>query len=337
MQLIYIGNILQNKAISPTTIDTLSLKLREEGHVVKCFSDKKNVILRILNMCFGVIKNTNTKLVLIDTYSTTAFWYSVLISFLCKLLKKQYILYLHGGNLPDRLDKNPKICNWLFTKSYVNVAPSEYLKYEFERRGFNNILLIPNSLEINNYTFSNRKPLEPKILWVRAFDKIYNPLLAVDVLVELHKKYPNAELCMVGPDKDGTLQQTKQYAQKNNVDVVFTGKLSKKEWVKLSVKYNIFLNTTNFDNTPVSVIEAMALGLPVVSTNVGGLPFLIDNNDNGILVAPNNSIALSTAIDELIKDPVKYNKLAINARLKAETFDWLEIRKSWNSLFNTIK
>ena len=66
----------------------------------------------------------------------------------------------------------------------------------------------------------------------------------------------------------------------------FTGKLSKQEWRDLSKDYNVFINTTNFDNTPVSVIEAMALGIPVVSTNVGGLPFLITDKVDGVLVEP---------------------------------------------------
>lgn len=337
MKLLYIGNKLQHKGFSPTTIDTLSLQLIQEGYAVKSFSDKKNLILRILDMCFGVIKNLDAKLVLIDTYSTTAFWYVVVVSTLCNLFKIKYVLYLHGGKLPYRLDKTPRISKYIFSKSYVNIVPSGYLKHEFEQRGFTNLLLIPNTIEIKNYSFKIRKPVVPKILWVRSFVDIYNPLLAVDVLVILNKLYPNAELCMVGPDKDGSFEKTKQYAIQNNVNVIFTGKLSKKEWVKLSEDFNVFLNTTNFDNTPVSVIEAMALGLPVVSTNVGGLPFLIDSGVDGVLVEPNNALALSNKITELIQNKDKYQEIANAARLKSEKFDWVEVKKSWNSLFSKIK
>ena len=85
----------------------------------------------------------------------------------------------------------------------------------------------------------------------------------------------DATLAMIGPDVDGSLTKVKDLARKKNLDVNFTGKLSKPEWINYSKDFNVFINTTNFDNTPVSVIEAMALGLPVVSTNVGGMPFLI--------------------------------------------------------------
>ena len=55
--------------------------------------------------------------------------------------------------------------------------------------------------------------------------------------------------------------------------ITITGILRKAEWIELSKDYDVFINTTNVDNMPVSVIEAMALGMPIVSTNVGGIPF----------------------------------------------------------------
>ena len=336
MKIVYIGNLLQARG-TPTTIDILSQQLINEGYVVQKFSSKKNLILRMVDMCLGFFKNLDAQVVLIDTYSTAAFWYAVLLAFLCRVFKKKYVLYLHGGDLPNRLIKNPRICNWLFSNSNINVAPSNYLYQSFISKGFTNCMVIPNTIEISNYPYKiDRNVINPKILWVRSFSEIYNPTLAIDVLVLLKQKFPNSELCMVGPEKDGSLEKTKQYAKQNNVKVVFTDKLSKKDWVKLSETFNIFLNTTNFDNTPVSVIEAMALGLPVVSTNVGGLPFLINSGLDGILVDPNNALALSDKITQLIQDKNKYKEIANAARLKAEKFDWIEVRKSWDSLFKSI-
>ena len=134
---------------------------------------------------------------------------------------------------------------------------------------------------------------------------------------------------MVGPDSDGSLQEAKKYADKLGVEVNFTGKLSKQEWIKLSEDYNIFVNTTNFDNMPVSVIEAMALGLPIISTNVGGMPFLIQNNINGVLVEPNSSKAFVESIKRLVGSKEETNKIINEARVSAEHLDWEVVKKQW--------
>ena len=100
----------------------------------------------------------------------------------------------------------------------------------------------------------------------------------------------------------------------------------------MAAGYDIFLNTTNFDNMPVSVIEAMALGLPLVSTNVGGMPFLIEDGVDGILVPPGDTKAMAGAIKDLLADPEKARKMAARARKKAEGFDWKVVAGQWKEL-----
>ena len=114
--------------------------------------------------------------------------------------------------------------------------------------------------------------------------------------------------------------------------VDFPGKLSKPDWIVLSENYNVFINTTNFDNMPVSVIEAMALGLPVVSTNVGGIPFLIEDGVDGLLVPPRDEKTMCDAIIRLHNDKDLSTALALHARRKAEAFDWDVVKQQWFDL-----
>ena len=137
---------------------------------------------------------------------------------------------------------------------------------------------------------------------------------------------------MVGPDSDGTMETVKQLAKNLKVEVTITGKLPKAEWIALSKDYNIFINTTNFDNMPVSVIEAMALGLPVVSTNVGGMPYLIEDGKDGLLVEKNNVDAFVNAIQFIVNQPDHTKRLVFNARKKVETFDWQVVKNKWFEL-----
>ncbi len=327
--LLYIGNKLTKKGLNATTIDTLSKQLEGEGFLVVTSSSKTNQILRFLDMMLSILKNKKVDYVLLDTYSTSAFWYSFFASQLCRLFKIKYIPILHGGNLPSRLDKSVKISKLIFKNSYVNVAPSNYLMFEFKKRGFENVIHIPNSIEIEKYPFKLRNYSQPKLFWVRAFAAIYNPKMAVDVFHKLKLKYPDARLCMVGPDKDGSLDVTKKYAQELSLNIEFTGKLSKEEWSNLATHYDIFINTTNFDNTPVSVIEAMTLGLPIVSTNVGGMKYLLKENFSGLLVDANDIDGMVIAIESLLINNELSEKLSNNGRLIAEKFDWEEVKKGW--------
>jgi glycosyltransferase involved in cell wall biosynthesis len=191
---------------------------------------------------------------------------------------------------------------------------------------------IPNTIEIKNYPFKKRIHKTIDLLWVRSFSEIYNPNLAIDVLFGLEQKGVEVSLCMVGPENDGALVKAKAYAKRLEVELTFTGKLTKQAWIKLSQDYNVFINTTNFDNMPVSVIEAMALGLPVVSTNVGGIPFLIENEKDGILVNPNIPELFVNAIKKLQSNPMEAENIALNARNKVEQFDWDEVKKLWFSV-----
>ena len=267
--------------------------------------------------------------VLIDVYSTTNFWYAYAVAVLCQQQRLKYIPLLHGGNLPERLKKSPKTCHQIFGKAHIVVSPSLYLKEIFENEGYNNIEYISNSIPLGHYKFKKRKTIRPRLLWVRAFAQIYHPMLALKVLENLLKEFPEAELCMVGPHKDGTMETCRKYAAQKGLPVRFTGKLLKEKWITLSAEYDIFLNTTNIDNTPVSVIEAMALGLPVVSTNVGGIPYLIAENEEGLLVPPNNPKEMASAVLELLQKPEKAEEMVQAARKKVEAFDWEAVKYQW--------
>ena len=332
-QILYLGNQLSNHGYNKTTIETLGLQLEQEGFSVIYASNKKSFPLRMLDMMWSVIANRKkVSYILIDSYSTKAFWYAFVCSQLARFFNVKYIPILHGGDLPYRLKLNPKLCRMVFVNAYKNVAPSGYLKQAFEKEGYLNVIHIPNSIEIKNYEFKQRNEVTPRLLWVRAFANIYNPKMAVSVLFQLQKTYSNATLTMVGPDKDGSLITTKAFADQLGVKVNFTGKLSKEDWCRLAIDNDIFINTTHFDNTPVSVMEAMALGLPLVSTNVGGIPYLVLNNENAILVNDTDVEQMTTAILDLISDKKKTINMSQNGRRLIEQMDWDIVKQKWFSL-----
>lgn len=335
--ILYAGNILSGYGYTPTFIELLTPKLSERYKIISV-SDKKAQSLRLLDMIQSVLKNKNElSLVLIDSYSRRAFWYTYVLSKICKHYNIPYIPILRGGGYPERLKSSPGLCRFIFSNSAKNISPSIYLKKHFEDEGYS-VDYLPNFIPVENYTFKSRNSVRPKLLWVRSFHEIYNPLLAVRILKILNQKYNDAQLCMVGPDKDGSLQRTIDKVKESGLEasVKFTGKLSKEEWLELSRDYDIFINTTNFDNHPVSVIEAMALGLPVISTNVGGIPYLINDNDNGLLADADDELQFVDKIESLMNDHQLLHRLTANARKTVEGFDWKILKSEWYSTIDGV-
>lgn len=332
--ILYLGNALSQKGKTTTYIEILSEKLSEFSSV-KVASSKSNKLLRMLDMIRLLISNrSSTDYVLIDTYSTLNFYYALIISQLCRLFKLKYIPILHGGNLEERLKKSPKMSRQIFVSAYKLVTPSHFLKHVFNNYDYTNLTYIPNTIELENYKFKKRDVNTINLLWVRSFNEIYNPVLALKVVKLIAEKGHDISLTMVGPGQNDLFQDCKNFAKKHQLNVTFTGKLSKSAWVSLSEKCNIFINTTNIDNTPISVIEAMALGLPIVSTNVGGLPYLIDSGVEGLLTKPDSEQDMVNAILNLRNDSNLVSKLTKNARQKVEQFDWNVVKTKWEVLLS---
>lgn len=332
-KLLYVGNKLSKHGNTATSVETLGAFLEKENYQVFYASSFKNKLLRLLHMMFATVYySKKVDYVLIDTYSTQNFWFAYLVARICMFLRVPYIAKLHGGELPKRLAKSPKACDVLFQNAYFITAPSDYLYEAFLPKYARNLILIPNTINIAMYPFQPRVVTVPRLLWVRSFSKIYNPKMAIDVFAALQKEFPTAELCMVGPDKENIMETYIDYAQQLELDVVFTGKLAKEEWIALSQDFSVFINTTHYDNTPVSVIEAMALGIPVVSTNVGGVPYLIENGKDGLLINDSDVEGMVNAIKKLIQNPDSVAQMQRKARQKVEQFDWEYIKSYWFAL-----
>lgn len=334
--LVYIGNKVSTNGLNVSTIDILGALLQEEGYEVIMASSKKNSVLRLFHMLWIVFKHRKrADFVLIDTYSTLSFWYAYYVSKLCQLLSLAYIPILHGGNLPNRFKKSKKASQSIVNQAYKTVIPSQYLYAHLKQFAIPRVEIIPNTIELQHYTYKKRTFLQPKLLWVRSLAKIYNPAMAVQVLAILKKEYPEAQLTMIGPFKDISQVSMQQLMDSYNVKVQLTGKLEKKDWIAQASEYDIFINTTTIDNMPVSVIEAMALGLPVVSTNVGGIPYLIEHEQTGLLVDSNDSKGMVKAIKKYLNDFAFATQISEQANNQVQNLDWKVVKHQWIQMFES--
>jgi len=337
--ILLIGNILSRHGLNPTAIEDLIETLAQK-YEIKFASNKMNSLLRLLDMISLVIINRKKcNVIIVDVFGTKAIFFAICVILLAKMYKIPYIPVLRGGYLGKRYKKHPHIFNFLLSDARTIISPSEYLRESFQNNSFS-ITVIPNYIDLEKYRFKTRKKIKPHLLWVRSIHNIYNPSMAIHVLDQIRKIYPNARLCMVGPVKDNKImEELNDIMSRLNLEnhVTFTGHLSKKQWIELSANYDIFINTTNYDNAPITLLEAMALGLPIVSTNVGGMPNLITHDYNGKLVYANDDLSMVKCIREYIDNDNQRTDICNNARKNIdEKFSNDVIIPQWIKLINDI-
>ena len=334
---LYVGNYLKGPNRNPSYMFTLGRILKDLGFSVHFTSGKLNPLFRLMDMKLTLwTLRKQIDVVVIDTYSTNNYYYAVIIGRLCRWFRIPYVPILHGGGLSERLEKSSKLSQSLFGKAFVNVAPSGYLLKVFQEKGFRNVQLIPNAIPLAQYSCKVRNEARLRLLWVRRLQELYNPLMALKVMKLLKNKGYDAELCVVGPDTEGLQEELMKFVKENHLNVQFTGALSKEEWHQLSESYDLFLNTTTIDNTPVSVIEAMALGLGVISTNVGGIPYLIEDGVDGLLVPVNDHESMAEAVVNMVEEIPAFASMTRKGREKVELFDTEVVKHQWEKLFQEV-
>ena len=320
-----IGNFLSRQIATRAICEELADRLAMEGWSVLRTSDRRARLPRLMGMQRSIWRFRHRfDAAQVDVFSGAAFVWAEAAAWSLKRLGKPYLLTLHGGRLPEFSRRWPRRLYRLLQGAAAVTTPSAYLKTELGRFR-TDLLLLPNPLDLERYRFRRRNPLTPRLVWLRAFHETYNPLLALEVVARLRQRFPEVHLTMVGPDKgDGSLEAVREKARHLGISdrVELPGGIAKEEVPSFLEKGDIFLNTTNADNTPVSVMEAMACGLPVVTTDVGGLRYLLEKDIDARLVPPKDPEAMAGAVAHLLSHPEEAEAMAEAAQRKVEAFDW---------------
>ena len=333
------GNFLPATINNRGVCQDLAEKLENVGWTVLTTSHHANRALRLLDMTSAVLRNRRDyDVAQVDVFSGRAFMLAEAACLALHSIEKPYVLTLHGGNLPSFACRWPKRVARLLQSADAVTTPSRYLLETMMpyRAG---LRLHPNPLELSRYQFSLRRKVRPRLIWLRAFHQTYNPLMALHVVAMLEREFAGIHLTMIGPDKDdGSLQALRNAAKALGIadQIALPGNVPKSEVPNRLNDADIFLNTTNADNTPVSVLEAMACGLCVVSTNVGGIPYLLNDEHDALLVPPREPAMMARAVHRLLREPQLAENLSRNGRHHVEQFDWLRVLPKWDELLMSI-
>jgi glycosyltransferase involved in cell wall biosynthesis len=332
------GNFLSAVGGSRSVLEDLGDRLEAEGCSLVAVSRRRNGIVRGMDLVLNALwQRRRYRVAIVDLYSGKAFLWGEALSILLARLGCPFILVLRGGALPEFSRRWPARVHACLARAAAVTVPSPYL-LEQMRPYRNDLILLPNPLDLAAYRFTPRREAAPRLLWLRAFEELYNPALAAEVLGRLAKEFPASRLTMVGSNRrDGSWERTEDRARAFGVSdrLALPGGVKKSEVPVWLNRGDIFLNTTHVDNTPVSVLEAMASGLCVVSTNTGGIPYLLEHEVDALLVPCDDADAMAAAVRRILTEPGLAERLSRNGRRKAERFDWPHIFASWKDLLIT--
>jgi len=217
------------------------------------------------------------------------------------------------------------------------VVPSGYLLEVFRDFGFA-AEVIPNIVNLERFHPAREQAAGDvcELVVTRNLESIYGIDTAIRAAALLLEQVPGLQLSIAG---SGPLQQElEQLVRECGLEghVTFLGRLEPEEVAGLYRRASIFLNPALVDNMPNSVLEALASGLPVVSTDVGGVPYIVEHEDTGLLVPPGDAQAMAVAVRRLLEDPELAQTLARRGLEQVKAYAWPVVRSQWLEHYSAL-
>ena len=248
-----------------------------------------------------------------------------------RLFGRRVVLHYHSGEASDHLARWGILVHpWLRLADEI-VVPSEYLRAVFARHG-HRARVIPNVVDAARFRYRERRPLRPRLLSIRNLEPHYRVDNTLRAFALLRERHPDATLTVAGyGGEEGRLRRLARDLGERGI--VFAGRVEPPGVPDLYDRSDIFVNSSVIDNQPVSVLEAFAAGLPVVSTPTGDIPALVRHGSTGLLAPPDDPAALARTIDGLLGSPERARTIARRARRQVEAYAWPGVRRAWASVY----
>lgn len=248
-----------------------------------------------------------------------------------RLYGRPTLLNYRSGEALDHLT-HWRSARWGVRKASKVVVPSGYLVGVFGQFGIP-AQSIPNFVDVARFRFRERSPLRPVFLSNRNFDALYNVSCTLRAFAAIQARIPEAELLVVGDGAQRALLH--ELAQSLGLrNTTFVGRVRPEQMADYYDRADLYLNSPDIDNMPTSIIEAFAAGLPVVTTNAGGIPFIVRPGENGRMVAMNDDAALAREALALLADPQGTLEMTRRARAECEArYVWPAVQAQWEALY----
>ncbi len=305
-------------------VEILQRKLRSEGHTADIFSTKGSLFWR-LGLFSQLRKVARSYDVLhIHCCSGWGFLPAVVGVTVGRRLKKRVVLTYHGGGGERFFDKHTRLVKHYLTRTDSNIVLSGFLAKVFDNHHLP-YAIIPNIIELDESHYRERTSIQPNFICVRAHEPLYNIPCILRAFQKVLTELPEATLTLVGTgsEHEVLMAMVKEMELKN---VLFTGRVDNKEIYRYLDMADIMLSAPKVDNMPVSLLEAMNAGLLVISSDVGGVPYMIEDNKTGYLFPSDDSDALASLMIQAVQQPSENTSIIRNAHQAVDAYHWENIK-----------
>lgn len=281
MRLLLVANYKKGRGGISGQVEIIQQKLTKEGHVVDIFQTKGSLLYRI--GVYWKLKSAGKKYDVLHVHccSGIGFFPAVIGVLTGRRIKKPIVLTYHGGGAGKFFKKHSKLVSYFLRRTNCNIVLSGFVGSIFDKYQLP-YTIIPNAIELDRTCFRNREILKPNFICTRTLDPLYNHECIFKAFELVKRQLPLAMLTLVG---GGTLLEDLMQlsASMGLKDVTFTGRVDNSEIFSYLDKSDIMVSAPHIDNMPVSLLEGFNAGLLVISSSVGGVPYMIEDGKNGLL------------------------------------------------------
>jgi len=237
------------------------------------------------------------------------------------------VVNYRGGEAANFLDRAAAWMRPSLRRSAALAVPSGFLAHVFGQHGID-CVVVPNIVNLERFVAAAapRAPGGLRLLVARNLEDIYDNASALRAFALVRLAHPEAQLTVAG---SGPLRgELEQLAQALGVAhaVRFTGRVDTADMPDLYRNADIMLNPSLIDNMPNSVLEALASGALVVSTNVGGVPYVVEDGRTAMLVPPADPAAMAQAVLRLADEPALAEALRNAGRASVAQYAWSSVK-----------
>lgn len=244
------------------------------------------------------------------------------------------IVNYHGGSADTFFANAPGHVLRMLTSTSMRVVPSAFLLRIFAKYGLS-AEVIPNTIDLRRFVPAPTRAFgqAPHLIVTRNLEPVYDVATAIRAFARIRASFPEAQLTIAGSGPEHSRLQALVAEFGLDASVRFSGRIDNADIPQLYASADCLINPSTVDNMPISILEAFASGVPVVSTCAGGVPDMLEDGVSGMLAPIGDDAAMAEKVLTILETPSLAARLRSGGLTESEKYGWATVQSQWLSAY----